>query len=164
MQHYTKTVVYGGRLPAHNVTAGPSCSIDHADYLLLAGLYVVEETLLNARYQNAVLQEFLRLTALRYGPSLRRLYPTRECVNIIYSGTAPGSPARRMMVDFATGSGIEAWLEYPNPDSRYLQGVAKAYMRKTDAQETVRDFCDVPMIADDYVVYEYSPPRDIPGV
>jgi hypothetical protein len=164
IQHYIKNVVYGGRLPTHNVIAGPSCGIDNADYLLLAGLYVVGETFLNARYQNLILQEFLRLTALEYGPYLRRFHPIRECVKIIYRGTATDSQARRMMVGFATGSGDETWLDYPNPDPRYLRDVAKAYMRKTDAQETVRDFCDVPMIADEYVIYEYSPPRDIPGV
>jgi hypothetical protein len=164
VQYYIEHVVHGGRLPTHNVNAGPPTSINHADHLLLAGLYVVGETFLNAKYQNKILQEFLRLTTLQYGPSLRRFYPTRECVNVIYRGTATDSPARRMMVDFATGSGGETWLEYPNPDPRYLQDVAKAYMQKTNAQETVRDFRDVHMTAEDYVVYEYPPPQHIPGM
>lgn len=106
----------------------------------------------------------MRLAAIENVSTHQHFYPTRECVNIIYKGTGTASPARRMLVDFTTGSGDESWLEYPNLDPRYLLDVCKAFMRKTDAQQTVRDFRDVPMNAIKYKVFEHPPPQNIPGV
>lgn len=56
VQYYIEHVVYGGRLPTQNLLARPFCTINQTDYLLLAGLFVVGETFLNAKYQNEILQ------------------------------------------------------------------------------------------------------------
>jgi hypothetical protein len=164
MRHYIVDVVHGGRLSTSNLVDGPSITITRAHYLLLAGLYVLGETLMDAKFQNKIIHEFLRLSKLKQGPYERRYYPNGECVNIIYQGTATDSPARRMLIDFATGEGNVAWLSFPNLDREYLLDGFKALLRKTDAQEEARDFRGVPMNAEDYVVLEYPPPQDIPGV
>jgi hypothetical protein len=89
-----------------------------------------------------IILEILRLSKIKYSPG--RYYSSLKCVNINYRGTAKNSPARRLLVDFTTGSGRVHWLEHPDLDPRYLRDVAKAYMRKTMVQQTVKDFAMFP--------------------
>lgn len=58
-----------------------------------------------------------------------------------------------MMVDFCTSYGHEGWFEIEEVPE-YLLDCSKAFSRKIKAQQSVRDFRNVPLNAEDYLVSE----------
>jgi hypothetical protein len=163
VQYYIENVVHGGRLPTHNVTAGPFCTIGELHYPLLARLYVLGERLLNAKYQNLVIQEIFRLSQLRCGPDRIQVFPSSPAVKLIYQGTTPDSPARRLMVDLAVHYSDETWFDAGN-DHEYSVDCNKALMQVKNAQKRDRDFRLVPLKVEDYLVCEHPLPQSFPGV
>jgi len=59
-----------------------------------AGLYVLGEKLMDATFQDQVLE------TMAQGCEAKVSYPTGKAINIIYDGTPEGSPARRLLIDF----------------------------------------------------------------
>jgi hypothetical protein len=167
VQLYIAHVVYGGKLQTHDVTGAPEYTPNRYQYTLLAQLYVLGERLLNAVFQNTIIREIVRLSHLQsqFGPLNCRHYPSSGAVDTIYRGTTSQSPARRLMVDFATSSCNEDWIGRCNfdPDADFWRDFGKALLRKTLAQRTIRDFRNVHLNAADYLVSEYPLPQNIPG-
>jgi hypothetical protein len=153
MQHYIEHL-YGAKLPTNEHVAGSLCTADSYKYVLLAQLYVLGERLLNAKYQNAIIHEIFRLSHVLCGLEIGRRFPAGCAVDIIYGGTTSGSPARRMLVDFATAYGHESWHIALNPDSEYWRDLSKALFKKLAAQKTMNDFRNAPMAVEDYLVSE----------
>lgn len=89
---YTQKVMYG----ASDFTKTEK-------WIHLANSYVLGEKLIDRRYQNAVLD-----TILSYCIE-RGTFPSNVVVRIIYRGTPPSSPARRLLVDFWTWEATLVW-------------------------------------------------------
>jgi hypothetical protein len=68
---------------------------DNYSYLSLSKAYVLGEALSDITYKNAVLACINGVVKKFEDEG----YPNAECVNTIYEGTYPGSPARRFMRD-----------------------------------------------------------------
>jgi hypothetical protein len=147
MQHYIEHL-YGGKLPTHNLTAETTSKIETEPYDMLAQLYVLGERVLNAKYQNAVTREILRLSKLSYGPQATCWYPGASTINILYQGTTSHSPIRRMMVDFGVYSGSQSWFKETR-DPGYYFDFSRALIQKVVDQKTVCDFRGTCMKAKD---------------
>ena len=90
--------VYSNRLPTDVYTTGSPGFRKKAGYKKLAQLYVLAKRLLDSRCRNRIIQEMLRLRALICATGYPS-NPSLDSVNIIYQGTTPGSPARRLLID-----------------------------------------------------------------
>jgi hypothetical protein len=116
--------VYTGRLP---VNAEPSTR-KSAHYPLLSRAYVLGEFLMDVEFQNAVADAIVLYARGADGP---RIYPSHEDITIIYEGTRPASPLRKLLVDIWCLRGKPEWLEnetasnYPND---FLMDVTKEFM------------------------------------
>jgi hypothetical protein len=157
MQHYIE-YVFSGKPPTHSLSAsmttfGPE---PWRRAQLLASLYVLGERMLNPRFQNDVIKELFRLNHFEAGTGNRMFTPFTSAspVNIIYQGTTESSPARRLMVDFATGYALQHWLLDDGLDPTFVLDFTWALLRKVHSQQSVRDFCWPPLKAGDYLVCE----------
>ena len=98
-------LLYKGTIPTKRPGGGSKDKFWLEEYAVLARLYILAEMLMDTATKNTVLDAILskrRETAtdgLRYVPSI-------ACVKIIYEGTSPQSPARRLMVN--------SWTEITN--------------------------------------------------
>ena len=86
-------------------TGDRSRRIEH-EYLVK--LYVLGEGLLDARFQNRVIDAIVSL----YGERVKNEYivPGAKAIAIIYENTPQTSPARKMMVDIWYNSGTRTWI------------------------------------------------------
>jgi hypothetical protein len=79
-----------------------------SNHILLGELYGLGERLLDRELQNRVIDALLAGTReLQDGT---RRFPT-ACVPTIYKSTPPGSPARRLMIDFFVRFGGAFWVQ-----------------------------------------------------
>ncbi|KAL5113617.1 hypothetical protein ACEQ8H_008510 [Pleosporales sp. CAS-2024a] len=76
-----------------------------AESVQLAKMYALGETLMHVEFQDAVIEALMTIC------EERDKYPTGEQINIIYEGTMPNSPARKLLVDFFCWEGGEKWIE-----------------------------------------------------
>lgn len=142
--------LYGVKLPTRVLVTG-SCEVNDGHYEALGRLYVLGERMLDTKYQNKIICEFFRLT------QVCNYYPVGSCINVIYEGTTPESPARRMLLDFATEHGSESWFDtalHTAPGQEYLLDLSKALFQEMAARESANDFRRLPMKAEDYFVSE----------
>lgn len=98
------------------------------EYHTLAKLYVFGEKIRDVKVKNAVLDAIISrkdeaIEGLQYNPAM-------QTVNIIYEGTMPGSPARRLMVDNHVRGGKPAWLfkDSTQNNKEFLTDLARALL------------------------------------
>lgn len=126
MRHYIE-YVYSGKPPTHDLTVAPEArSIVSRHYPLLAEIYIIAERGLDAKCQNVIIRELIRLV------KLTQKSPGVACVDIVYRGTTAESPARRLVVDFATGCINDYWLliEGTGLHEEFWRDLSKALLRK----------------------------------
>lgn len=82
------TWLYTGKLPIPKIEAYDS------PFAFLMKMYVFGEEILDIKLKNGVIDSIIAKA------SSTNDYPSLEDVNVIYSGTEKGSPARRLMVEF----------------------------------------------------------------
>lgn len=95
--------------------AQPKSHENLPEYFTLAHLYVFGEKIGDTVFKNAVMDTFVRrmtepVAVVVVGSSSRTWSPTTRVVDILYCGTMPGSPARRLMVDAHIFKGGENWF------------------------------------------------------
>lgn len=138
--------LYGGPLLTHKLSSGPKVlDPDQSSYELLATLYVLGERMLDSYYRNKIILEFLRLLRHGYNDS----WPGSKAIRTIYQGTTAGSPARRLMTDFAVHYAYpKVFAEgFAAADPGYLHDVGTTLLKRI-----VR--YDFRMIASHYTVRE----------
>ena len=87
------------------------------EYILLAKLYCFGERMQDPHFRDAVIDAIVaRVNDLhKYVNndgtiSDFQYYPTTPAINIIYEGTPPSSPARRLMVNIYSSRGMSEWM------------------------------------------------------
>ena len=110
---------------------------------MLAEIYVIAEQRLDAKCQNVIIGELIRLA------KLTQKAPGVACVDIVYRGTTAESAARRLVVDFATGCINDYWLRISGTGlhEEFWRDLSKALLRKA---KTPTD----PVKANNYLVRE----------
>lgn len=87
---------------------------NHPEYFALALFYVFGEKVQDVNFKNAAIIGILK----RMQEPVRNnqcWYPVTKVVDIIYTGTMPGSPARKLMVDVHVNRGAAHWIT-ANPE------------------------------------------------
>jgi hypothetical protein len=156
MGHYIE-YVFSGKLPTHNLAAVMTFGSQACRRLeLLAELYVLGERMLNPKYQNDVIKELFRLEYFlaRTGYMMFTPFTSTLPVNIFYQGTTATSPARRLIVEFATGNAVKHWLREDGLDPNFLLDFSRALLERVHAQKSVRDFHQPCLKAEDYLLSE----------
>ncbi|KAF2768987.1 hypothetical protein EJ03DRAFT_249935, partial [Teratosphaeria nubilosa] len=100
------------KLYVHYAYRGQLCVKDHEnrpEYFTLAKLYVFGEKVGDKDLKNAVIDCFIQRLHKQL-PSGGRATPKTKVVDIIYSGTVAGSPARKLMVDIHAWDGDSRWI------------------------------------------------------
>ncbi|KAJ4313386.1 hypothetical protein N0V94_006970 [Neodidymelliopsis sp. IMI 364377] len=75
----------------------------------LMQIYVLAEQLQDIKTKNAVLKAILHGTNKKREHDGCRYYPGEEAINILYKGTPPGSPARKLLVDMYVSYDVPEW-------------------------------------------------------
>ncbi|KAK5126459.1 hypothetical protein LTR85_010695 [Meristemomyces frigidus] len=99
------------------------------EYLVLAELYVFGEKIGDIPFKDAVIDAFLcrrsePVEGVRYSP-------ITSAVDILYEGTMPGSPARRLMVDRHVRLGASHWISDKSEDQNkeFLMDLARTMLQ-----------------------------------
>ncbi|GAB7334034.1 hypothetical protein MBLNU13_g06125t3 [Cladosporium sp. NU13] len=151
MAYYIEHVNFG-KLPSEiYITTSPGLAKE-SGYKLSAQLYVLAERLLDSKCRNHVVRDFLRL---------RNMKCTRgggwktACIpfNIIYWGTMPGSPARRLLVDIHASFARKDW--YPRDvfmDPAFKVDLLRKLLHNVETFGMVGEFRQLDLKAEDYRV------------
>lgn len=145
--------VYFGKLPTDIYTTTSPGLEKELGYKLLAEMYVLAERMLDSRCRNRLLQEVLRLRDLKCKTG-DRWNPTHVPINIIYQGTAPGSPARRLLLDIHAKQAREDWYpEDVHVDPVFLMDLLRKFLLNVKNFTRVEEFRQqVNLKAEDYRV------------
>lgn len=122
--------MYGLAPPTRVFTLKSQCpSSMGPQFELLAELYVLGERRLDPKYQNRIMQEIFRMV------HVSDTAPGIECANAIFRGTTTGSPARRMVVDYAATCLSDYWLDVDREgsDRDFWLDLSKVLIRKVKA-------------------------------
>ncbi|KAJ4365564.1 hypothetical protein N0V83_008184 [Neocucurbitaria cava] len=76
----------------------------------LSNCYILGEKLMDVRFKNAILDGVV--DAMNNTPFCTGKMPGEASINIIYSGTSEGSPARRLLVDIWVMYAGENWIKH----------------------------------------------------
>jgi hypothetical protein len=95
-----------------------------SDLETLADMYVLGEVLMDLEFQDVILE------ILMYECEKRKHYVDMVLIEIIYNGTADGSPARELLVDLYYWGGPETWAKIKNDA---LREVPEFYNDAVDA-------------------------------
>jgi hypothetical protein len=106
-----RTWIYTGKLAILPETPFPSDSVDErtAHYSVLAHAYILGDYLVDTPFMNAIADVYV-LNA-RGIDNTRALYPSNEEIGVLYDGTSPDSPIRKLLVDIWMYRGKVEWLE-----------------------------------------------------
>lgn len=132
MEYYIEHV-FSGKLSTHHVEAIITFTAEpYRRAKLLARLYVLDERMLNPRFQNDVIKELFRLCHFEtiFGPRMFTPFTGASPVNVIYQGMTKSSSARRLMVDFAIGYALQHWLIDDGLDPTFVLNFTRALLRK----------------------------------
>lgn len=102
--------------------------VDVGEYPLLAKLYCFGEKCHDIRFKNTVIDAIIANTNEEDAEGTR-WYPTDGAVDIIYKGTRPESPARKLVVDLHVKIGNEGWLEGGLNNHEFLIDLAKGFYK-----------------------------------
>lgn len=142
--------VYFSKLPTEIYTTASPGLEKELGYKLLAQLYVLAERMLDSKCRNRILQEFLRLRDLKCATG-ETWNPTDVSANIIYQGTTPGSPARRLLVDIHASYARASWYpEDVHVAPAFLLDLVRKLLHDVEAFKTVGDFRLIDLKAEDY--------------
>lgn len=94
----------------------PSKHVVYTEFKRLAKLYVLAEKLQDTDTKNTILVGIVQ-SRFRVRSNCYRYFPGPSEIRIIYEGTPPSSPARKLIVDMYAGSRAKA--EKTLPDRRY---------------------------------------------
>jgi hypothetical protein len=151
MAHYIE-YVYFNKLPTDIYTTASPGLAKRQGYKILAQIYVLAERLLDSNCRNRILREVLRLRILKCAKD-QEWNPTWVPVNIIYQGTMPGSPARRLLVDIHASVSREDWYSSDTcVDPSFSMDLARKLLRNVESFKTVREFRQLALKAEDYRV------------
>jgi hypothetical protein len=97
---------------------------DPYGYVHLGRLYVLAEKIQDIKTKNAVIEAVLLATRQKRIDG-RCYYPGIGIISLIYAGTGPRSPMRKLLVDLYTDQGLSEWLmrachEWPSDFTREL--------------------------------------------
>lgn len=112
--------------------------------VIIARLYILGEKLLDRKFQDDVMNAMLAVTHdesphFKENPSCR-VFPAEDTIAIIYEGTPPSSPMRRLLVDYYVGTGheerAENWSDRPALiNHEFLIDLTKAMWEKRSLNE-----------------------------
>ena len=144
--------MFGLAPPTRVLTEKSQCLPNFSHHFkLLAELYILGERRLDAKYQNVIVRELVRVG--RLGGRI----PGSEVVNIIYQGTTKDSPARRMVVAYAMGCPSDYWYQDVNidgVDAEFWRDLSKALLQRIAKHRSANDFRNSPVKAEDYLASE----------
>ncbi|KAF9731628.1 hypothetical protein PMIN04_008634 [Paraphaeosphaeria minitans] len=105
-----RTWIYTGKLAILPDPPLPDSNDERtAHYAVLAHAYILGDYLVDIPFMNAIADVYV-LNA-RGVDSARTLYPSNEEIGVLYDGTSPDSPIRRLLVDIWMYRGKPDWLE-----------------------------------------------------
>ncbi|KAF1973571.1 hypothetical protein BU23DRAFT_132966 [Bimuria novae-zelandiae CBS 107.79] len=108
-----------------------------AHYAVLAHAYVLGEMILDIPFMNAIADVYV-LNA-RGGDGVRAHYPTNEDIAVLYDGTSPDSPIRKLLVDIWMYRGKVEWLDKELDDGalprEFLIEVTRELLKLKKARE-----------------------------
>lgn len=106
-----RTWIYTGKLAILPELPFPPDSMDErsAHYTVLAHAYILGGYLLDIAFMNAITDVYV-LNARGIDGS-RALYPSNEEIGVLYDGTSPDSPIRKLLVDIWMYRGKAEWLD-----------------------------------------------------
>jgi hypothetical protein len=108
----------------------------------LARLYILGEALLDTKFKNEVIGAIIATS------QENSYWPIGRPVAIIYNGTLPGSPARRLMTDvcaFKFQDNDTSWTnEFDNCPKEFFQDVVRAMakQRPSGIDSVPKNFCE----------------------
>jgi hypothetical protein len=119
----------------HNRLVTQYKSQPDSNYIDLALLYVYGERVLDIFIQNTIIEHLLKLTdVINRNHHGHPHYPGPAVVEIVYEGTTPTSPFRRMLVDMYARHGLEEWLAHEDLHPAFCLDVARALMAQATAK------------------------------
>ena len=80
------------------------------DFINLAKLYTLGEKLLDNGFQDCVLNSIVSLSRKKHDPDDTRFFPGAMVIGIIYNGTSPSSPARKLLVHIYAAEAEPGWM------------------------------------------------------
>jgi len=144
--------IYFGKLPTDIYTTVSPGLEKEQGYKILAQMYVLAERLLDSKCRNRILKEILRLRDLKCKTGVP-WNPTCVPINIIYQGTTPGSPARRLLVDIHANGARDDW--YPKDvrmDPVFLMDLVRRFLYAFERNEMLPSNNRIIIAAGDYTV------------
>jgi hypothetical protein len=139
----------------HNRLVTQYKSQPDSNYIDLALLYVYGERVLDIFIQNTIIEHLLKLTdVINRNHHGHRHYPGPAVVEIIYEGTTPTSPFRRMLVDMYARHGSDEWLAHDDLHPAFCLDVARALMAQAMAKDGAPGQRGAAMRMADYLVTE----------
>lgn len=134
-----RTWIYTGKLAILPEPPFPLEAMDDraAHYAVLAHAYVLGEMILDIPFMNAIADVYV-LNA-RGVDGARAHYPTNEDIGVLYDGTSPDSPIRRLLVDIWMYRGKVEWLDREMEDAalprEFLVEVMRELLKLKKARE-----------------------------
>ncbi|KAF2444321.1 hypothetical protein P171DRAFT_485776 [Karstenula rhodostoma CBS 690.94] len=135
-----RTWIYTGKLAIlPDPPLAPDSSLDErtAHYAVLAHAYILGDYLVDVPFMNAVADVYV-LNARGIDGS-RALYPSNEEIGVLYDGTSPDSPIRKLLVDIWMYRGKVEWLETEAEDGvlprEFLVEVVRELLRLKKVRE-----------------------------
>lgn len=115
----------------------PQVCSDEDHYLYLARLYGFGEEIKDRRFQGAVLDQIIYESRKLSSDGMTQC-PGTTIINFVYDTTPKGSPARRLMVDFAVCYGKVNWelSKKGKLPREYLLDVINAFFGMNTSNET----------------------------
>lgn len=151
MVHYLDWL-YTTELPTKGCRSFDSEDSKVATNHLLAELYVFGERRLDSHLRNAIIAEFIRLR-LVFRDVAGCQSSQRVCaINIIYQGTPPGSPTRRLMVDLSLRSGCPKCYTADDLDNAFLVDLTQAFFAAVHGPKSVEEQRRLVPVPKDYRV------------
>ncbi|KAK4542383.1 hypothetical protein LTR36_006840 [Oleoguttula mirabilis] len=105
----------------------PDAAIHTREYSLLAHAYVFGEKYQDIRFKNAVLAAFIAKGRVQ-DVNDTYWYPTDTEIDVLYRGTPPKSPARRLMVDLHVAAGEPEWLDNESNNADFILDLARKFL------------------------------------
>lgn len=121
--HIATTTTFEGLRPPANLP----------EYLVLAELYVFGEKVQDVDFKNIIIDRFIR--RMEEPISIVCCYPITRTVDVIYKGTLPGSPARRLMVDTHLLRGGSRWIteHVHDHNKEFLMDLSRALLKEKNS-------------------------------
>lgn len=103
----------------------PVLDLSHKDgYTQLARYYVLGEKIQDDAFCDQI------ITAITKGSDSSGYFPGLTAIDIIYSGTPPGSPIRQLLLESYSARGLESWFDGVGLyNAEFMNDLAKQFVR-----------------------------------